>query len=101
MTKRYFAKDEAATKVGKTIRTLTEWSGVPSGTTGTVVRAELVATVTKYAERFTGSKSPAGKPEEVYDLAIEWNLPASPIRGDRPLVDWFSKDEYEKYLVEE
>ncbi len=52
----------------------------------------------------------------MYDVAIRWDLPrpepfadlmipanAEPyihIRTDEPLVDWFTKDEYERYLDE-
>ena len=93
--RRYFSEDEARAKVGQRIRTLTEWSGVPVGTEGRVTRAD-----------------PAGKG---WDVAIQWDLRADPLQvatgqldgedltiitGGKPLVDWFTRDEYERYLVE-
>ena len=90
-----FTEDEARAKVGQRIRTLTEWSGVPVGTKGVVTRADR-----------------AGKG---WDVAIQWDLPTAPLQvmrgqvegepftaitGGKPLVDWFTRDEYERYLVE-
>ena len=81
----FFSEEEALTKVGKRIRTGVEFSGVPRGSVGRVIRAD----------RATGG----------FDLAIAWDLPSA-VRGLRadptkPLVDWFTKDEYERFLDEE
>lgn len=102
----YFSQAEAEAKVGRRIRTLVEFSGVPLGTTGQVISADEAG----------WAKPPFGKEEEVFDVAIQWDLPrpepfadlvippsAEPyihIRTGKPLVDWFTKDEYEKYLDE-
>lgn len=59
------------------IKTLIEFSGVPRGTLGEVTRAD--------------------KSGEGYTLAIQWELPE---RHGKPLVDWFTKGEYERFLVE-
>lgn len=67
----------ASGKVGRRVRTLRDFSGVPAGTTGQVIQAD---------------PSDGG-----YALAIRWDLPA---RTGKPLVDWFSKDEYERFLQE-
>ncbi len=72
-----FDHTTALGKVGRRIRTLVEFSGIPQGTTGQVIQAE---------------PSGAG-----YTLAIQWELPE---RRARPLVDWFSRSEYERFLVE-
>lgn len=90
----YFTKEEAEALVGKHIRTLVAWSGVPINTTGRVVSADE-----------NGG----------WTVAIQWDLPINPhsigsmestdepllaISGGKPLVDWFSKSEYQKYLEE-
>jgi len=77
MNQEYFTRSEAEARVGRRLRSLVAFSGVPQGTTGTVVSAD-----------------PAG--DGGYDLAIRWDLPGR----TRPLVDWFSRDEYERYLEE-
>lgn len=102
----YFTKAEAEAKVGRTIRTLRAWSGVPEGATGTVIKADSM-----------GKVKPASQAAyEVYDVVIQWNVPTAPpaiaegavdgepvtfMRSGKPLVDWFTKAEYERYLVEE
>jgi hypothetical protein len=80
----FFSEEEALTKVGKRIRTGVEFSGVPRGSVGRVIRAD----------RATGG----------FDLAIAWDLPTE-VRAYRPdptklVVDWFTKDEYERFLDE-
>ena len=78
----YFSKDQAEALLGKKIRSLADFSGIPAGTTGTVVAIDEVYT-------------------EGFDVVIEWDL------GDRlygaqtkQLRDWFTRDEFEKFLVE-
>lgn len=68
---------EALARIGKKIRTRREFSGVPVGTTGTVIR-------------------PFQFGDGTFGLDIQWDLPG---RG-RPLVDGFSKEEYEGFLEE-
>jgi hypothetical protein len=46
------------------------------------------------------TKPASGERQQVYDLAIEWRLPTSAFRTT-PLVDWFTKAEYERYLTED
>ncbi len=72
-----FDQATALGKVGRRIRTLVEFSGVPRATTGQVIQAD-----------------PTGPG---YTLAIQWELPE---HRARPLVDWFSRSEYERFLVE-
>ena len=101
----YFTQEEAEAKVGRRIKTLVPWSGVPGGTRGDVVRAD----------RAGQSKTPFGEAVEAYNVAIQWDLPREPLQvasgqvggepflaisGGKPLVDWFSKDEYDQYLAE-
>jgi hypothetical protein len=106
MLEKFFTKTEAEAKVGKKIRTLVEFSGVPKGTTGQVVRVDPM-----------GKTKPAfGEASEVYDVVIQWNLTAEPaevtrgesggepfilIQRGNPLEDWFAREEYERFLVEE
>jgi hypothetical protein len=82
----YFDEHSALRKVGKHVQTTVAFSGVPRNTKGIVVRADIVCR----------RKMPHGEIIELFDLAIQWNLP------DRytPLLDWFSQDEYERFLVE-
>lgn len=90
-----FTESEARALVGKRIRTLTAWSGVEAGTTGTVTRAD---------------RAGAG-----WDVAITWNLPTDSrqvatgridgepvtvITGGKPLTDWFTRDEYTRWIEE-
>ena len=62
-------------KVGRRIRTNIAWAGVPRGTEGKVIGLD-------------GSL-----------LMVEWKLPGK-LNGTlvKPLVDWFTQEEYEKYL---
>lgn len=70
----YFTPEEAQAKVGKRIRTLVEFSGVPKGTNGVVLPPT----------------------DKLVSLPIQWAL----VGRLKPLVDWFTKWEYEKYLEE-
>jgi hypothetical protein len=61
MERKHFSRAEAEAKVGKKIRTLTPWSGVPKGATGQCVRVDAAGRVT-----------PAGgETIEVYDIGIQ------------------------------
>ncbi|MCA1852854.1 MAG: hypothetical protein LC647_10790 [Beggiatoa sp.] len=73
---RHFSQVDAQALLGRCIRTKVEFSGVPAGTAGTVTRTDK------------------GSSPEGYTVAIQWNLPDRP----RPLVDWFTRDEYQSFL---
>jgi hypothetical protein len=106
LTRQYFTRAEAEAKVGQQIQTRVEFSSVPRGTTGQVISADEAG----------WAKPPFGEAEEAYDVAIQWDLPrpepfadlvfptgAEPyihIQTGKPLVDWSTKDEYERYLDE-
>jgi len=77
MERKLFAAEEAFSRVGKRVKTLVDFSGVPKGTEGVVSRAD---------------RSGA----EGYTLAIQWDMPGR----SSPLTDWFTKSEYERYLAE-
>ncbi|MBI1805084.1 MAG: hypothetical protein HY033_10280 [Ignavibacteriae bacterium] len=81
----YFDKPTALSKVGKKIQSLVEFAGVPRGTTGRVMKADAV-----------NHSLLKGTDSKLYDLAIEWDI------HDHctSLVDWFTKVEYEQFLVE-
>jgi hypothetical protein len=83
-----FEKPEAESKVGKHVRSLAEFAGVPKGTTGRVVRADRMGNV----------RTADGKIYEEYDAVIEWDLPGQ--QSTKPLQDWFPKDEYEQWIEE-
>lgn len=74
-----FSRQEADSKIGKTIVSLREFSGVPEETKGEVIGVDKI-----------------GKLPEEWDVKIQWDLP----RRLNPLVDWFTKGEYERYLKE-
>ena len=77
-TRNYFSREAAQALIGQHIRSLVEFSGVPKGTTGKVIRADKTAY------------------EDSYNVGIEWDLPYR----HKPLVDWFSRDEYYRFLEE-
>lgn len=69
---------------------------MPSGTEGTVIEIDQASPVD-------------------YSLVTRWDLPTDPLReehleiggepvlfvsGGKPLVDWFTRDEYERFLRE-
>ena len=96
MEREYFTKQEALEKVGKIIEALADFSGVAKGSSGTVIKTDR-----------------AGKDQ--WSLAIQWRLPTKKpsiihgrvgdepstyIETSKPLVDWFSKYEYENFLEE-
>ena len=69
-----FTMEEAAAKIGKRVRRIVKISGVTSILVGTVIRADAV--------------------DDGYFVSVIWD-PQERLFGDR-----FSKDEYEKLLVE-
>ena len=89
-----FSESEAQAKVGKTVRSLVEFASIPKSTTGCVINKD-----------FAG---------DGWEIVIEWNLPppVAPQRQGKinesvavvitgnPLRNWFTRDEYEKYLEE-
>jgi hypothetical protein len=81
-----FTQAEAQAKVGKRIRTKAGWSGVSTGTLGTVM------SIDQMSPRKMGAVL-----EEAWDVIIEWDSP----NRRRTLTDWFTKEEYEKFLIEE
>ncbi|MEW6687324.1 MAG: hypothetical protein AB1393_14160 [Candidatus Edwardsbacteria bacterium] len=80
MQRQSFPKEEALEKVGKTVKTKIEFSGVPKGTVGEVLRP------------FEGDFDKQGN---IISLPIRWNR----FQRDK-LIDWFSKQEYYKFLEE-
>lgn len=76
-TQIFFKKSTALSKIGRQIITLVAFSGVPKHTAGQVVRAD--------------------KSNNGYTVVIQWTLPQ---RRTQPLVDWFTKNEYQQYLEE-
>jgi hypothetical protein len=89
MTDKYFTKTEADVLNGTRIRTMVEFSGVPQGTTGTVMGAAETGRDTAAVFMQPGKAGSEG-----YTVAIQWDLPGR----DKPLVDWFSKADFERYL---
>ncbi len=101
-----FSQAEAEAKVGQRVRTKVEFSGVPEGSIGLVIRADLMAL----------PRPALGRMQPVYDVAVQWELPCPSAPTDlvrpagselyvhvqpgNPLVDWFTKSEYEDYLEE-
>ena len=71
-----FTHAEAQVLQGAKISTTVAFSGVPKGTSGTVMRAD--------------------QGRNGYTVAVQWELPGRA----QPLIDWFSKAEFERYLQE-
>jgi hypothetical protein len=69
-----WAGAEAAALLGRRVRTKVAFSGVPAGTTATVVRV---------------SPGSGG-----YRIALEWDLTGRAA----PLVDWFRRAEWERFI---
>lgn len=68
-----FTETEASALLGKSVKALVDLSEVPEGTEGTIVKTE----------RGGGG----------YIVGIAWTQQHS-----EPLVDWFTKDEYQRFL---
>src|SRR5216117_647169 len=75
----HFNRQEAVALLGRRIRTQVEFSGVPAGTAGIVVRVD-----------------PGGTPG-AYTVGIQWQLDGR----QQPLIDWFTKSEHDRFLKEE
>lgn len=75
------AKQDANLK-GRVVTTRVEFVGIPLGTRGTVVRVEAL---------LSGAF-----------LVVQWDLPWDSTSGRNvwPYKDWFSKDQYNEFLVE-
>lgn len=95
MDRQLFTEEEAKALVGRTVRTTIAFSGVPAGTEATVIQAD--------------------RSRDGFTVALQWHLPADPargfiggidgepvvvIQGGRPLVDWFTKDEFDRWIEE-
>jgi len=93
---RYFTQAEAESKVGKRVQTRVPFSGVPKGHTGSVISAD-----------FAGLSRIQEITRPVFDVVIQWDSERK-AHGEisitsqlqKPLVDWFTKEEYERYLDE-
>lgn len=69
-----WTSSEAATLIGRRVRTRMAFSGVPADTTATVVRVD------------PGSRG--------YTVALEWDLTGR----ETPLVDWFRRSEWDRII---
>ena len=74
-----FSHQEASSKIGKIVVSLRGFSGVHEETKGTVIGIDKM-----------------GRYPEEWDVKIQWDIPGKL----KPLVDWFTKGEYEMYLKE-
>ena len=88
MATKAFTEAEASEKVGRTIQTTVPFLGVSTGTTGTVICSASASRAKPLFETTT---------RNVYAVAVEWDLGDAVIG---PSVDWFTRDEYERLLVE-
>ena len=80
MSKRTWTEAEARALVGKRVRTTIEFSGVPAGTEATITRAD------------PGSDG--------WTVGLTWDLEDHKGPGRKPLTDWFTRDEYERWIEE-
>ena len=86
---------EARALVGKRVRTTIEFSGVPTGTEATVTRADPGSD--GWSVGLTWDLS--HEPPAVWFGEVEGE-PVTAIRTGKPLTDWFTRDEYERWIVE-
>ena len=93
----YFTEQEAQAKIGKVIETLVEFSSVPKGTGGTVVRADHGMAKARWTVGIQWLLAP---PKPSISLAQIGNEQLIAVDTGKPLIDWFTKAEYEKYLKE-
>jgi hypothetical protein len=89
----HFTREEAAEKHGIIVQTTVPIFDVPPGTRGTAVQA-------------------AQTHDDGYSVAIAWPLvpdqspehghapDADPTPPSDPIIDWFTKSEYERYVIE-
>ena len=86
----HFTREEAAEKQGVIVQTHVAIFEIPKDTCGTVVQSAMT--------------------DDGYSFAIAWKFtPDRPYDHDRdagfdpspdPIIDWFTKNEYERYLTE-
>ena len=81
---KFFSKAEAEAKVGQWIQARKEYLDIPEDTVGRVVNTGPSWIATSI-----------GKKGEIYGVAVEWDMPKP-----KPLEDWFTKDQYERFLDE-
>jgi hypothetical protein len=95
MNREYFTAEEAQAKVGQRIQALREFSRIPLGTTGIVIETDQAfPTAHSLVIQWDVSNE---RREEHLNIGGE---PVLFVAGGKPLVDWFSRDEYETYLRE-
>ncbi len=95
MNREYFTDEEAQAKVGQRIQALRELSSIPQGTTGIVIETDQAfPTAHSLVIQWDVANE---RREEQLNIGDELVLF---VTGGKPLVDWFSRDEYETYLCE-
>ena len=95
MNTEYFTAEDAQAKVGQRIQALRELSRVPPGTTGVVIETDQAfPTAHSLVIRWDVANE---RREEHLNIG---GAPVLFVSGGKPLVDWFSRDEYESYLRE-
>jgi hypothetical protein len=73
-----FTRDEAQEKLGRRVRSVVSLDEIPAGTCGTVMQTDEIE-------------------QGEFELIIEWDArPANKLQAD-----WFTKEQYEAYLIEE
>ena len=73
-----FSRAQAQAKLGGRVRSITDLSDVPKGATGRVMEMDEID-------------------RDEYELIIEWDT----LFDGKYQHDWFSKDQYDAYLIEE
>ena len=82
MKEKLFTRQEAEAKTGNNITTGVDFVGIPKGTAGTVIRAESTL--------------------DGNFVVVQWSVLRSRKLQPRkwPYQDWFSKIQYEQFLIE-
>jgi hypothetical protein len=124
---RYFSPSEAEGKVGKRVQTRIDFSGVPRGTQGVVISADpagaarvedtsenvydvavqwdkdlietALSVLARRLEKIDENENQIERTEQ-RDQLLEQQDTLMFMQSQNSLVDWFTKEEYERYLDE-
>jgi len=86
----HFTRAEAAEKQGVLVQTHVAIFDIPTGTCGTVVQAAMTE------DGYSVAVAWHVTPDQPHDSHVDTDLTPS---AD-PILDWFTKNEYERYLTE-
>lgn len=93
----YFTEAEARALVGRRVKTTVPFADVPAGTPATVTRADPGAGGKGWTVALTWDL--AADPHQILTAHVDGE-PVTVVTGGKPLTDWFSRDEYTRWIEE-